>query len=71
MSELSGCQTLMLEEGTLDCLRSDVIHNSGGGERDSLVCKLFVAVSTVWRPTLYQRTVGVVVPARSLGCGPR
>ena len=56
-------RTLMLEEGNLGCLRSDVIHNGGGGERDSSVYKLFVAFSTVWRPTLYQRTVGVVVPA--------
>ena len=55
--------TLMLEEGTLGCLRSDVIHNGGGGERDSSVYKLFVAFSTVWRTSLYQRTVGVVVPA--------
>ena len=54
----------MLEEGTLGCVRSDVILNGGGGERDSLVYKLFVAFSTVWRPSLYQRTVGVVhVPA--------
>ena len=28
-------RTLMLEEGTLGCLRSDVIHSGGGGERDS------------------------------------
>ena len=56
-------RTLMLEEGTLGCLRSDVVHGGGGGERDASVYKLFVAFSTVWRPTLYQRTVGVVVPA--------
>ena len=65
-------RTLMLEEGTLGCLWSDVIHSGGGGERDSSVYKLFGAFSTVWRTTVYQRTVGVVVPAwaRSLGCGP-
>ena len=57
-------RTLMLEEGTLGCLRSDVIHSRGGGERDSSVYQLFVAFSTVRRPTLYQRTVAVVVPAR-------
>ena len=56
-------RTLMLEEGTLGCLRSDVIHNSADGERDSSVYKLFVVFSTVWRPSLYQRTVGVVVPS--------
>ena len=54
---------MILEEGTLGRLWSDVIHSGGGGERDSSVYKLFVAFSTVWRPTLYQRTVGVVVPA--------
>ena len=56
-------RTLMLEEGTLGCLRSDVIQSGGGGERDSSVYKLFVAFSTVWLPSLYQRTVRVVVPA--------
>ena len=55
-------RTLMLEEGTLGCLRSDIIHSGGGGK--SSVYKMFVAVPTVWRPTLYQRTVGVVVPTR-------
>ena len=53
----------MLEEGTPGVLRSDVIHSDGGGERDSTIYKLFPAFSTFWRPSLYQRTVGVVVPA--------
>ena len=56
-------RTLMLEEGTLGYLRSDVIHSGRGGERDSSLYKLFVAFSTVWRPTMYQCIVGVVVPA--------
>ena len=58
----------MLEEGTLGCLRSDVIHSGGGGESDSTVYKLFLAFSTVFRPLLYQRTVGVVVPVDTNLC---
>ena len=47
-----AARTLMLEEGTLGCLRSDAIQSGGGGERDSSFCKLFLAFSTVWRPIL-------------------